>query len=264
MNVSLIQLRIGWEGGEANRRNAAALIGKAAEAGADLVCLPELFSTGVTLESRRFAESARGETCSFLRSQAVEHGVYVVGSFIEENERGLPYNTSITYTPRGKVAAKYHKTHLFTHGGEDKGYSLGEPEVSTFKAGGFAICPLICYDLRFPEMFQAALDVGADLFLIQANWPNPRRMHWETLLVARAVECQAYVAGVNQVGESPRNTFFGASRVISPRGETVAKAGGRQQVLSATLSPEEVAENRRKYPFLKERRRIRRSHGCTG
>jgi omega-amidase len=257
MKISLIQLGIEWEDPDKNKKTAAGLIRKAAKEGADLVCLPELFSTGVTLDSIKFAEKERGETCGFLSQLAELHGIYLVGSFIEVNGRKHPYNASITYGPEGGRISKSRKIHLFTHGGEDKGYSFGKPTVTIFNAGGFTICPIICYDLRFPAIFQAALGKGANLFIVQANWPTGRRTHWETLLAARAIECQSYVAGVNQVGKSPRNEFFGGSKMIDPMGEIISEASDRQEVITVSISSDSVGDYRGKYPFQNERRDIR-------
>ncbi|MFH0861957.1 MAG: carbon-nitrogen family hydrolase [Candidatus Altiarchaeota archaeon] len=256
MRVGLAQLDIGWEDQERNYEKAAGLISKAAEDGCEVVCLPELFSTGVTLDSGRFAESRDGGTFKFLRRQAMENRITVVGSYIEENGGHLPLNTSITFDAKGTVLSKYHKTHLFTYGGEDKGYSLGKPSAVAYRLGEFTATTAICYDLRFPGLFQAGLDKGADLLIVQANWPNPRKSHWDTLLKARAIECQAYVAGVNQAGKSPNNTFFGASKIVNPHGEVIAEAGDKEGFIAADISAEDVRKNREKYPFMKERRRI--------
>jgi omega-amidase len=255
MRVSCIQLDLRWEDQEVNYLRGRRLIREAAEGGADLVCLPELFSTGVTPNSGVFAESPDGATCDFLRQEARENDVYLAGSYIEENDGRLPYNSSIVFDPRGRIVSRYHKSHLFTYGGEDASYYPGDGRLMTFKIRGFTASPFICYDLRFPELFRGAIDLGADLLIVQANWPKERMRSWEVLLQARAIENLAYVVGVNQVGSSPRNTFLGASMIVGPRGDVLAKARGREKVLSADLDMGSLKRHRRQFPALSDRRK---------
>ncbi|MFH1054991.1 MAG: carbon-nitrogen family hydrolase [Candidatus Altiarchaeota archaeon] len=252
MNVACVQLDVVWEEPSENIAHAGELIKEAVKSGADLVCLPELFSTGVTRTPKKFAESLDGPTCSFLFKKAREHGIYLVGSYIQKNPAGLPRNSVVAYDPKGSAVCRYYKNRLFTYDREHRYYSPGKGVVA-FKACGFTVSPFICYDLRFPELFRAAVGKGADMFIVAANWPNPRKEHWVTLLKARAIENQAYVVGVNRVGNSPKHSFFGGSMIVSPKGEVVAEAGDGEEVLIGEAKSDEIASWRREFPTLKDR-----------
>ena len=246
---------IAWEDQEKNYERAEALIKEAKERGAELICLPELFSTGVTLNSKKFSEKEDGGTCKFLSEQAKKNKTYLLGSFIEYNNDSLPYNAVVVFDKNGKLICKYRKNHVFAFSKEDKAYSNGE-DVACFNLEGFCIYPLICYDLRFPELFRVAIEkeAEANVFIIPANWPNPRKEDWVTLLKARAIENQAYVISINRAGNSPELSFFGSSMIISPKGEVIAQAGENEEIIIADLKVEEVNEWREKFSALKDRR----------
>ncbi len=246
MLVAAAQLNVKWEEPDLNFDAAEKLIETASSEGCEMVCLPELFSTGVTLNPERFAEDVKGRTCIFLSSQARMRKIYVVGSFIEKNGGKDPLNSLVVFDKAGKIACKYSKMNLFKYGGEHKAYSSGSKHTS-FSALGFKIFPYICYDLRFPSLFTDALKLGADFFIVCANWPNPRREHWVTLLRARAIETQSYVMGVNMVGASPKNTFFGASMIVSPHGDILSMGKDDECVVSAEVAPSDVSDYRGKF-----------------
>lgn len=257
MKVACIQFAILWETLEANFERVKALIKEAKQNGAELTCLPELFSTGVTMNFEKFAEHENGKTCKFLSEQAKKNDAYLLGSFIEQSKEKkiLPKNAVIVFDPKGKLVCKYQKNHVFTYGNEDKAYSNGEG-ISCFKMNGFVIYPFICYDLRFPELFRIAIEGmnGANVFIIPANWPNPRKEHWVTLLRARAIENQAYVIGINRCGNSPDLSFFGNSMIVSPKGEVIAQSGEMKETILADIKPEEVDEWRVAFSALKDKR----------
>ena len=219
--------------------------------------MPELFSTGVTLDSKKFEETIDGKTCLFLSRVAKENKIYLLGGFIEkkekENKDDLPFNSAVVYNPKGELIAKYNKNHVFTLGDEHKAYSNGSG-ISVFKLKDFDTSLFICYDLRFPEIFRIATSKGANLLIVHANWPNPRKDHWKTLLKARAIENQAYVIGINRVGESPGLTFFGGSMVVSPKGEIVKELSDKESVLECEIDFNELKEFRESFPALKDRR----------
>lgn len=248
-------MNIKWEDQEVNYIRARKLIREAAKGGAELVCLPELFSTGVTMNSGVYAESHRGETCRFLSQEAKNNRIHLAGSFIEENRGRLPYNTFVVHNPHGRLISKYHKTQLFTYGGEDAAYTPGDGKVPIIKIHGFTVSPLICYDIRFPELSRAAVDKGANLLIVQANWPKNRINQWTLLLQARAIENLSYVIGVNQVGASPRNRFLGQSMIIGPWGEILGRTGAKETVLMRDLDLKELQHYRREFPALRDRRR---------
>ena len=153
--------------------------------------------------------------------------------------------------PDGTVH-RYRKIHPFTFGGEDKSFRAGS-ELSTVEIGGLRVSPLVCYDLRFADEFWGLAET-TDVYLVPANWPEKRRLHWQVLLQARAIENQAYVVGVNRVGEGGRLSYCGDSRIVDPAGELLATAAGGETMLLADLSAERVAEVRDRFRFLQDRR----------
>ena len=255
MKIACVQTEIVWEDQARNFLKAGSLIKNASKEGADLVCLPELFSTGVTMDSLKFAEGLSGPTCSFLSETSKKNGTYILGSFIEKSNGGeLPKNSVVLYDHYGKLVCKYSKNHVFTFGNECVSYSNGSG-IANYKIGEFVFFPFICYDLRFPEIFRAAIDKGANAFIISANWPNPRKEHWMTLLKTRAIENQSYVIGINRAGKSPDLTFFGSSMILSPKGEVIAEAGDKEEIIYGNIDAKEVSDWREKFTALKDRRK---------
>jgi len=158
---------------------------------------------------------------------------------------------ALVVSPDGSVA-RYAKIHPFSYGGEHLHYAPGD-RVVTVEIDGVRVTPFVCYDLRFPEPFRAAA-AETDLYVVVANWPELRREHWKTLLRARAIENQAYVAGVNRVGDGDGLHYAGDSAAVSPLGETLAEGDEQERVLLADVEPEEVAKLRARFPALEDRR----------
>lgn len=254
MKIACIQLDIKWENQNENFIRVEKLIKKAKDTGAELVCLPELFSTGVTENTLKFAEKIDGKTSLFLSRQAKENKIYLIGSFIRKIESGAPRNTAIIFGPDGKLVNEYEKIHLFTYNNEDKFYSAGN-ELITFEKEDFKITPFICYDLRFPEIFRIAVGKGTNVFVVIANWPNPRKEHWISLLKARAIENQSFLVGINRTGNSPKLSFFGSSIIISPKGEIIAQAGEGEEVLMGDIKIKDLEEWRSSFTVLKDIRK---------
>lgn len=244
---------LAWEDPDKNLSRAGEMISKAAAQGARLICLPELFPTGVTDKPQKYAEEPAGRTNRFLSEAAKKNNAHIVGSYIENNKKGLPMNSLAVYDPAGKPVCRYSKNHVFTFGNEDKSYSNGSG-IASFQIEELSFYPFICYDLRFPEIFRAAVDKGANVFIISANWPNPRKDHWVTLLKARAIENQSYVIGINRAGSSPGLTFFGSSMIVSPKGEVISHAGENEEIIFADLDNREIDIWREKFTALKDRR----------
>ena len=155
--------------------------------------------------------------------------------------------------PHSGGASAYKNTvlSLVTRGGEARCYSAG-CEIKTFRWGEFTVCPFICYDLRFPEIFRIAVRRGANLFLVIANWPLPREGHWATLLEARAIENLAYVVGINRAGNDPKYVYFGRSRIIDPHGKVIAEAGREETVITADVDIATVEAWRKDFPALSD------------
>ena len=265
MRIAAVQHDIVWEDRDANFERLAPQVRQAVGAGAELVLLTETFSTGFSM-TPGIGEPEGGPSARFLADQAAEHGVWVGGSCpeIAEDVAGaaaggegggsaaLPYNSFVLAGPDG-TAHRYRKLHPFTHAGEHERFLAGEKPL-TVEIGGLRITPFICYDLRFADVFwKAAPDT--DVYLVPANWPSPRREHWQTLLRARAIENQAYVVGCNRVGTAGDGTeHAGDSRIVSPMGELLATAAGVETIVVADVDAAEVTATRDRLRFLADRR----------
>jgi predicted amidohydrolase len=252
VRIAAVQHDIVWEDRDANFERLAPQVAQAVGAGAQLVLLTETFSTGFSM-TPGIGEPEGGPSSQFLQGQAAEHGVWVGGTCPEIADDGdLPYNSFVLAGPDGTVH-RYRKLHPFTHAGEHERFRAGEKPV-TVSINGLRVTPFICYDLRFANVFWDAA-VDTDLFLVPANWPSPRRHHWQTLLVARAIENQAYVVGCNRVGTAGDGTeHVGDSRIVSPLGELLATASGVETIVLADVDPAEVAATRDRLKFLPDRR----------
>jgi predicted amidohydrolase len=276
VRIAAVQHDIVWEDRDANFERLAPQVARAVGAGAELVLLTETFSTGFSM-TPGIGEPEAGPSARFLAGQAAEHGVWVAGTCpeiadgtggegggitggegggITGGEGGgmkeLPYNSFVLAGPDG-TTHRYRKLHPFTHAGEHERFRAGEKPV-TVEVGGLRITPFICYDLRFADVFwKAAPDT--DVYLVPANWPSPRRLHWQTLLQARAIENQAYVVGCNRIGTAGDGTeHAGDSRIVSPMGELLATAAGVETVVLADVDPTEVAATRDRLRFIPDRR----------
>ncbi len=250
MKVALLQQDIAWENVPENHRRAAQLLEGAATAGARLAVLPEMFSTGFSMDPGRLAQAPGGESETFLEAQAKALDLWIIAS-IPEAGTPRPRNMALVVSPGG-TAARYAKIHPFSYAGEDKHYAPGD-RVVTIPIDGLRLTPLVCYDLRFPEPFRVAA-AETDLFVIVANWPELRREHWRTLLRARAIENQAFVAGVNRVGDGDSLHYTGDSAVVGPLGETLVEGGGEEGVFLASVDRAAVAKLRARFPALDDRR----------
>lgn len=251
MNVVCCQFDISWENKDANHDKVRALIDRAAPLKGSLIILPEMFATGFSMDVATISDSGSRQTQEFLASTAVEYGLYVLGGIVSTASDGRGRNECITFSPDGVEIARYCKLHPFTFCGESEYYVAGAA-TRVFACNEFNVAPFICYDLRFPEVFRTAVQEGATLFTIIANWPASRAAHWITLLKARAIENQAYVAGVNRCGEDPLLTYSGYSMIIDPRGEILAEAGGQESLISAELDLQALMNYRREFPVLND------------
>lgn len=253
MNVHLVQFDIVWENKAANHGKVRSLLAGAAPVPGSLIVLPEMFSTGFSMNLRITAQGAEREDEVFLASLAQEHQCAVTGGVVSPVEGGMARNESVTFAPDGSLLGRYVKMQPFLPGGEGEGHAAGS-EVIIFPWGGFSVAPLICYDLRFPEHFRAAVRRGADLFVVIASWPVKRHHHWLTLLQARAIENLACVIGVNRTGTDPHLSYNGRSVVVSPHGHIIADAGEGEGVVTAKIDAAEVARWREQFPALRDMR----------
>ena len=255
VRIAAVQHDIAWCDRATNFAHLAPLVAGAATSGAQLVLLSETFSTGFATDRPDLGEATGGPSSQFLTEQARRHGVWVGGSCPEVSpdapaDDQRPHNLFVLAGPDGQQH-RYRKIHPFSFGGEDKHFRAGDA-FTQVEVVGLRLSLFVCYDLRFADEFWA-LATGTDLYVVPANWPVSRREHWMTLLRARAIENQAYVAGVNRVGDGGGLSYAGDSRIIDPLGnETVAGAG--VSVTCADVDPSVVADVRGRFPFLQDRR----------
>lgn len=257
LRIAAIQHDIAWNDREANFAHLAPRIAGAAANGAELVVLSETFSTGFAVDVADLGEAEGGASAQFLLEQAAAHGVWVAGSCPEipvgsDPADTRPANSLVFAGPDGSTV-RYHKIHPFTYGGETEHFRPGA-EFQALTINGVRITPFVCYDLRFADEFwQRAL--ATDVYIVPANWPSPRRLHWQALLRARAIENLAYVVGCNRVGSGGGGLeYSGDSAVIDPLGEILASGAGDETTLFATVDAARVAEVRARFRFLDDRR----------
>jgi predicted amidohydrolase len=254
VRVAAVQHDIVWEDAPATQARVVPLIAAAAAAQAQLIVLSEMYATGFSMRPDRIGEDEGGPNEQFLLEQAAEHGAHLIASIAQRGADGAYRNNAIVAAPDGTVH-RYAKIHPFSYAGEHERYVAGD-RFLTLDIEGVRTSVFVCYDLRFADEFWArALDT--DLYVVPANWPEPRREHWRALLRARAIENQAYVVGVNRVGTAGTAKpvqHLGDSAIIDPLGRTLAEASMGETVLIADVDPAEVAEVRATLPFLADRR----------
>ncbi len=250
MIIAGLQLDIAWEDPQENFSRATALAERAAAAGARLVVLPEAFATGFSIQSTAMAIHAEAVR-SFLGNLAHRLDLWVLGGYVEIG-RERPVNACSLVAPDGAERLHCRKIHPFSLAGEADHFEPGD-SVSTTTVEGVRVTPIICYDLRFVELFRATAE-ATDCFIVIANWPFKRGHAWRTLLAARAIDCQAYVLGVNRVGDAQGTPHRGDSTLVNPLGETMASLADRPGIITGEIDPEIVAQTRERYPFLTDRR----------
>jgi omega-amidase len=254
MRVHLIQLDIAWENKQANYDKVERLLSRANPEPGDLVVLPEMFDTGFSFNVEITADTD-GRTLKYLLQLSEDLGVYIQGARTVHQGHSLhAQNRCTVVDPRGRVLADYSKIHPFSYGREQERFEGGN-DIMTYRWGtdpGLLMCPAICYDLRFPELFRIGLARGAESYAIGANWPEARQAHWRALLIARAIENQAFVFGVNRTGRDPNLNYVGGSIAIGPRGDVLGELAGEEAPLSIEVEPREVRSWREKFPAWKD------------
>lgn len=246
-----MQTDIAWEDPRANfsRIEAQLAEGPTPQEGTLLV-FPELATTGFTMNTAVSLEAREGESAQFFSQLAQRYRSYVLAGLAAPGDHaGAAANEAVCYGPDGKECARYRKRRPFPLAQEAQHYEAGQRAV-VFEIEGWKVAPLICYDLRFPELFREAVALGAELFVVIANWPQARVDHWTTLLRARAIENLAYVLGVNRAGSDPKLSYPGASLLVGPKGEVLAEAGAAPGVLRGVIEHEPLEQWRRDFPAL--------------
>jgi predicted amidohydrolase len=248
MKIALIQTSLIWENPNENRSLIQYKINAISQY-VDLIVLPEMFTSGFTMNPKNVAETMQGETILWLKDVAKTKNCAITGSLVIE-ENGNYFNRLVFVFPNGKIQY-YDKRHLFTLAGEDKVYTSGtEKLIVTYK--GFKICPLICYDLRFPVFSRNVEDY--DVLIYVANWPKLRVNAWDILLKARAVENMSYVIGVNRIGIDDNNhEYVGHSQAVDFLGNYIVEPYETEDIFILELSKEKMLETRSKLAFLNDK-----------
>ena len=251
LTISLIQTNLFWENKKANLEMLQQKIEGIKEK-TEIVIIPEMFTTGFSMKPELFAETMDGETVKWMKKIAAEKKIILTGSVIIE-ENGKYFNRLVWMLPNGEYGV-YDKRHLFAFANEHSHYSAGNKKLIA-SVKGWKINLQICYDLRFPvwarQDFQS--ENKYDLLINVANWPTKRNIAWQTLLRARAIENQCFVAGVNRTGEDGNKIYYsGDSMIIGPLGETIYEKNQAEDIYTFTLQKEKITETRNQFPFWKD------------
>lgn len=247
MFLNLVQYSPEWENKEANKHKLIKLISGNLTKESILI-FPEMTLTGFTMKSNEFAEDLNGESFQFFSKIALINKVHVIGGLIEK-DKILNYNTLVHINSKGELLTSYRKIHPFSFSSENKFYARGNKPVIT-EINGWKVGLSICYDLRFPELFRQYGKSRIDLIVVIANWPDTRIGQWRTLLSARAIENQCYVAAVNRVGNERKLHYNGYSSVYDPMGKEIAFLPDEERIISTEIFKEQVEQVRKEFPFL--------------
>lgn len=264
LRVALGEYDIGWHDPAGSLERASRLIAGAAARGAELVVLPEMCTTGFTMESALHAEPLTGPSVTRLSGLAREHGVHLVAGVATCAQRDVPgsggagacHNSALLIAPDGAIRGEYRKQRLYAYAGEDAAYAPGTAPTLV-DISGVRIGLFICYDLRFPELFRA-VGPEVDAMVLIASWPVARRAHWDVLVRARAIENQCYFVAVNRTGEGGGLRYDGGSVIYGPLGERLAAcepaAPDTAAPPVAEIRANEVTRVRTTLPFTEDRR----------
>jgi omega-amidase len=248
LNIAVFQLNVVWENPAANRDKTDEWLQKN-NINIDLVFLPEMFTTGFSMNVSELAETMDGETVRWMKKCSSEYQLALCGSLIIR-ENGIFFNRLLFVEPSGEVHF-YDKRHLFSMGNEESHFQKGERRLIVHYKG-WRICPLICYDLRFPVWARNRNEY--DILVYSANWPQSRIDVWNTLLKARAIENQAYIVGANRVGvDGNLISYSGNSQLIDPKGNLLSAIGDHHKgIVSAGFSYSELIKFRTAFPVLND------------
>ncbi|WP_404456415.1 carbon-nitrogen family hydrolase [Virgibacillus necropolis] len=250
----MIQLDINYGDPQSNFSRASEYIGKAVKSGADIILLPELWTTGYDLTRLdEIADDQAKKSIAFIQEQAKKYDVSLVGGSVAEKCEDGVRNTLLVIDNKGKLVHKYSKLHLFQLMDEHNYLEEGTDEAE-FELAGADSAAFICYDIRFPEWMRKSALNGAKVMYVVAEWPKPRINHWKVLLQARAIENQCYVIACNRIGSDPKNEFGGMSLIIDPWGEVVAEGGETEEIVIGEIDFELVDEVRKRIPVFRDRR----------
>ena len=248
LKITTFQSYLFWENIDKNLQNLGLRLNSIREK-TDLIVLPEMFSTGFSMNPSKLAEEMGGKTMKWMHDQARKFDSVVTGSLIIK-ESDKYYNRLIWMRPDGSHE-QYDKRHLFGFGEEDKHYTAGTKKLFV-ELNGWKICPVICYDLRFPVWLRNNNE-EYDLLLIVANWPERRSLHWRSLIPARAIENQTFVVAVNRVGHDGNEVFHsGDSMCIDPNGKVIYYKPNDEDLYTFSINKNDLMQARINFPFLRD------------
>ena len=252
--ITGIQSSLHWEDKEANLQMLEEKIFSISQP-TEIVVLPEMFSTGFSMQPKKLAETMDGETVEWMKRIAAKKKIILTGSVIIEEDRNF-YNRLVWVLPNGQIGY-YDKRHLFAYGDEDQHYTAGKKRLIA-SVKGWKINLMVCYDLRFPVWSRQQGDFEYDVLIYVANWPERRVLAWTSLLRARAIENQSYVIGVNRMGDDGNKILYtGESMVVDPMGEILYHKNDEEDVFTVTLDKSHLEKTREKFPFWKDADRFK-------
>ena len=248
LKITTFQAYLFWENIDKNLQNLGLRLSAIREK-TDLIALPEMFSTGFSMNPERLAEEMNGKTMQWMHQQAEKFNCVITGTLIiTENKKY--YNRLVWMRPDGSFET-YDKRHLFGFAHEDEHYTAGNKKLYV-ELNGWKICPVICYDLRFPVWLRNK-NSEYDMLLVLANWPERRSLHWRTLIPARAVENQSFVVAVNRVGHDGNEVYHsGDSMCIDPNGKVIYYKPNDEDLYTFSINLEDVEKSRRDFPFQQD------------
>ncbi|WP_299761148.1 amidohydrolase [uncultured Dokdonia sp.] len=247
LQIAIIQTHLVWENAIANRKNLAVLLAQVPDT-VQLAILPEMFTTGFSMDPVRLSETMEGPTVQWMKQWATQKNMAICGSIII-TENNAYYNRFLFVKPDGTIT-HYDKRHRFMMAGEGELYTAGDTQV-VIEYEGWKLFPQICYDLRFPVFARNTVDY--DVVLYVANWPKPRVAAWDALLKARAIENMSYAIGVNRIGLDGNGLeYVGHSGVYNVLGDEIAFAKAEEKIITTTLSKTHIEATRKKLPFLED------------
>jgi predicted amidohydrolase len=246
LHVTLVQQSLVWQDAKANRERLDALLAPLAN-NTDVIVLPEMFPTGFSMQVESLYESPNGETARWLQTKAEELNTAITGSLIVKD--GEKYYNRLLWARPNAELLHYDKRHLFRMAKEHEHFSSGGGLALSLECRGFRICPLVCYDLRFPVYSRRRPELDYDLLIYVASWPATRRQAWRALLKARAIENQAFVVGVNRIGEDGNGIAYAGDSVVHDfMGEPVAELADESAVTTVELDGDALRAFRERFP----------------
>lgn len=250
MKVGLTQMDIIWEDKKKNMEKAKKLMEQAQKQNVDLLVFPEMTLTGFTMNTNLAGEEMLfSPTLRFFKETSKQYHMAMAFGFVEDF--GEEYYNKLMIVSEGRIIYDYDKIHPFSYSDEGK-YYIGGHEVKTTRLMNMELSGFVCYDLRFPEIFQA-VSGQADMILVIANWPKERILHWETLLRARAIENQSYIIGVNRTGKGNDIEYIESSMAFDPQGERLTKPHSKSELMVVDVEPEKVKKIRKQFPCKQDR-----------